>query len=274
MASPLPRPHTAALCGALLLALVPQATAQEDAEVARLAESVAELRQEVAAAERALQTEREREAAEAAALAAELASLQMQAERAEARDQMLHEVIASRRLELESSRQRERRLIAPTLRALEATAEAIKTSSPLHRQPRLARVLRARDRLAADALSAPDALQELGAILEDELELASTTQLARHVVEVDGAPRLVPAVALGTAALYWEQERGGRAGWIAWEGGSWRTHEATDPATREAIASLHEARRSNSQAPILALPLPPAIEAPAPRPGGAAAVQE
>ncbi len=119
----------------------------------------------------------------------------------------------------------------------------------------MARVTSIQDRLRAGTLTARAGLDELAGVVEDELELAHTIQLTRHVIELDGAPRRVPAVALGATLMYW-RTGDARAGRLSREAGVWKSVEAKDEAERDAIGALHDAARSASRGTILTLPLP------------------
>lgn len=237
--------------------------ADESGDVARAAERIATLRRDVEAAEEALRTTREVARGRIASLTAEADALRAQTDQAEARARTLKQLIGSRTEELDARTGRSDRLHAPLLKAIEAVAQSVALSSPLHRADRVARVEALRDELTAHKVTTREATERLWEIVEDELELADTTQLTRHVVPVQGEERLVPVVALGTVALFWTLESG-EAGRIAWNGERWATTRVEDQASRDAITALMRAEQASAPATVLALPLPAPV-----REGGA-----
>jgi hypothetical protein len=248
-------PHIAALIVACATLCVSPLRANEEAEVTKLASENAALRRQVDEASAGLRRARERAEVTEEALVVEREQLVLQAERAEARRRALREVVAARRAEVRAREEGAAALEGPLLGACAELVRAIEETGPLERRARAERVRSIEERLRAGALTPRAALEELAAVVDDELELAHTIQLTRHVIELDGAPRRVPVVALGAALMYWRTEEGG-AGMLAKVDGEWERVEARGEEEREAIGALHDAARSASRGAILTLPLP------------------
>ncbi|MEO1267398.1 MAG: DUF3450 family protein [Myxococcota bacterium] len=244
---------TLLVCATLLCAA--PSVADEEGEVVRAAERIAKLRRDIDASEEALRTAREVARSRLTSLTAEVDALRSQTAQAEARASTLQQLVRSRNVELDVRAGRGDRLRAPLLGALDRIAQSVALSSPLHRADRVARVEALHEEVAAHKISPREATEQLWSMVEDELELADTTQLTRHVVPVGDEERLVPVVALGTVAIFWslEGEEGGR---IAWNGERWATTRFEEPASVSAIDALMKAEQAGAQATVLALPLP------------------
>lgn len=254
---PTHRITTLLITGSLLCASPWLLQAKGDAKIERLAKENAGLRRQVEEATAKLASQRQAADTKNATLQAELAELELQAERAVARRDALRKLVAARRAKLEGQRARAEQLRAPLLTACDQLKDAISKTSPLQRDARLARVTAIQDKVRARTLSAGDAIGQLARLVDDELELAQTTQLTRHVLKLENKSHLIPVVALGTALMYWRLEDG-RAGFLAKTQAGWEPTQVKDPAHKAAIEALYEAERSAGRVPVLTLPLPAA----------------
>ena len=244
------------LIAALLLCVSPL-VAQDNARITALAKTIAKLRGQVDDQYQQLNAEQRTNDVQVTALKTELESLKLQADRAQARSVSLDKLVRDQRAKLTA-----RRGDKDTLRdALQHGCQQLRTSiaqtSPLQRQARLTKLDELCARVKSGAITTTQGLDQLVSLTRDELQLSQTTQLTRQKITIDGKPRLVPVVALGTAIMYWQLEDG-RVGMVARSGQKWTSTET--PESKAAIKALHKAQRTSSQNAIIQLPLPPSAE--------------
>ncbi len=243
--------------GVIMVALVSAPSslnADEDRAVVRLAKEVATLRTPIDQEERALQLQQDAYRSQHATLAAELESLRLQAEQARARARSLDDLVTRRREEIRALDDRGSALRSPLIAALSSLRQAVSQSSPLHRDQRIERIDALRLQIESGELTPTQGLRQLVSLALDEIELSLTTQLDRAIIDVEGSPRLLPVVALGTALLYWQSEEG-RVGVVAFDGKAWRATSVTSPEHVSAINALFDAERTATHPGPITLPL-------------------
>lgn len=225
----------------------------------RLANQVSNLRITIDDEAQQLSRSRQVDNTQVKALSAELAELEIQTERAQARSASLGELVRARRAELEARRGEQVQGRATLLEVAELIRSHIAQTSPLHRDARLQRVVDLRARVESGVIEPSAGYDELVAITLDELELARTTQLSKHVVGQGDEARLMPVVALGTALIYWRDDEGDHAGMI-WrdDEGKWVSTGIDDAEQQRAIEALYLAEKTSARAAVLQLPLMPA----------------
>lgn len=245
----------ATLLVATLLVCAPPLIAGEDGAIEGLAKQIARLRGEVAGEARQIARQRRETDAELSSLKAELEELRLQADRAESRARSLQTAVRERRSELNARTSQRDDIRTPLLKACDAIEASIAKTAPLHREARQKRVSELRDGVESGAVSPSDGLEQLAAVVRDELELARTTQLTKEVIAIGGEERLLPVVALGTALIFWQLDDG-RAGLVARRDGRWSSIPIASEQHRAAVEALYQAEKTSAQSTVLPLIVP------------------
>jgi cell division protein FtsB len=139
-------------------------------------------------------------------------------------------------------------------RSLRRVRQQVEDGLPFKQPERLAAV----DTLARDVstgtLEVEQGLSRLWSFVEDELRLATVSELHQQVVQVDGEELLVEVVHLGMVELFF-RTADGRVGFARSEGGAWRFEQLEGRDQVEAVRMLFERMSKQVRSGLMELPL-------------------